>query len=115
MSCARMQTPTRCEPRGDNLMAKTLVGKPHIIVVGLTGKQKRIVVEQCGKIARLAFVPSSRASTHYSQSVDFVVLSRFVPHRFSVAAWGLPRLYCGGGLTAICRAISRFVADWTRR
>jgi len=93
-------------------MAKTARGMPCIVVVGLSGKQRRIVAEHCGSLARLDFVPSSRASTRYSPNVDLVLLSRCVPHRFSVAARGLRRLYCGGGLTAICRAISEFVASW---
>ena len=54
-------------------------------------------------------------SFDYSPNVDLVVLTRFVPHRFSVAARELRRLYCGGGLTAICRVICEFVASWAHR
>ena len=89
--------------------------RPHVVVVGLKGNQKRVVAEKCGGLAQLVFVPSSRASTRYSSNADFVILSKFVPHRFSVAARRLDSHYCRGGLDAICRAIRAFVASWTRR
>jgi hypothetical protein len=91
---------------------ETVGGKPCVAVVGLSDRQNRIVAQRCGMLARLVFIPSSRSDTRYSPSVDLVILSRFVPHRFTVGARRLRRLYCGGGLTAICRAIHEFVANW---
>jgi hypothetical protein len=99
----------------EETLTKTVGGKPSVVIVGLSDKQKRVVAEQCGELARLGFVPSSRASTRYPPGVDLVVLSRFLPHRFSVAARGLRRRYCGGGVSAICRAIREFVSNWGRR
>jgi hypothetical protein len=99
----------------EKTLAKTVGERPSVGIVGLSDKQKRVVAEQCGGLARLGFVPSGRASTRYPPGVDLVVLSRFVPHRFSLAARGLPRLFCGGGVTAICGAIREFVSNWGRR
>jgi hypothetical protein len=94
----------------EEVFLATSVGtKPTVIVVGLHGKQQQIVAEKCGAVARLAFIASSRASTRYSPNADLIVLSRFVPHRFSVAARRLQRVYCGGGLTSICAAILAFI------
>ena len=93
-------------------MIEMVGGKPCVAVVGLSDRQNRIVAQRCGMLARLVFIPSSRSETHYSPSVDLVILSRFVPHRFSVAARSRPRRYCSGGVTTICKAICDFIAGW---
>jgi len=82
--------------------------KPRVAVVGLLPDQNRVVEERCGRVARLAFIPSSRTSTQYPPSVEFVVLSRFTSHRSSVAAGELPRHFCRGGLSEICGVITEF-------
>jgi hypothetical protein len=91
---------------------ETVGRKPRIAIVGLIDRQNRIVAQRCGMVARLVFIPSSRSDTHYSPSVDLVILSRFSPHRFSVAARSRPRRYCGGGVATICAAICEFIAGW---
>jgi len=84
--------------------------RPGVAVVGLLPGQHRVVEERCGTLARLLFIPSGRSATGFPPGVQFVVLSRFVPHRFSVAARKLPRRFCRGGLAEICRAIIEFAA-----
>lgn len=77
----------------------------HVVIVGMAGKLSRRVTERCGDLVRLSFIPSGRSDTRYPPSADFVVLTRWIPHRFSVTAQGIPNCYCPGGLTQICRAI----------
>ena len=91
-------------------MIDTVGGKPCVAIVGLSDRQNRIVAQQCEMLARLVFIPSSRSDTRLPMSVDLVILSRFVPHRFSVAARSRPRRYCSGGVTTICKAIREFIA-----
>ena len=81
----------------------------HVVIVGMSGKLSQQVTERCGGLVRLSYIPSSRSATGYPPSADFVILTRWVSHRFSVTAHGIPGCYCPGGLTQICRAIRELV------
>jgi hypothetical protein len=77
----------------------------HVVIVGMPGKLSRRVTERCGDLVRLSFIPSSRSDTRYPPSADFVILTRWVAHRSSVAAKGIPGVFCDGGQTQICQVI----------
>ena len=87
---------------------------PHIAIIGLKPGLARSLARRQRGVGRLSFLDGSRSSTSLPRSVDWVVVSRFAPHRWTVAALQyLPRgrvVYCEGGLTALLRLVSAIVA-----
>ncbi len=88
-------------------MPRPNANHPRVAVVGLNSRLARQVWRQCHDFADLVFIDADRARTEFPCSVEFILFSRFVPHRAYVAARGLPRIFCPGGLATIVGQVSR--------
>lgn len=81
-----------------------------VAVAGSSEKHVALVARRCEAFAKVVFVDARRARTDYPGSIEFVLLTRFIPHRASVAARGIPRKFCRGGLESQCRIIAEAAA-----
>ncbi len=83
----------------------------HITIVGLKSNQAHLVERQFAGTIRFSFLPADRSSTRMPTGADWVIMSRFIPHRWSRAAFGqFPRgrvVFCGGGMVSIRRHVEQ--------
>jgi hypothetical protein len=85
----------------------------NITVVGLKNNQARSLERHFAGIARFTFVPADRCDTRLPLGAEWVIFSRFVPHRWTVAArHQLPRsrvAFCVGGVVSVIRQVAHIV------
>ena len=71
--------------------------------------QARAVESQFARAVHFTFLPANRSATRLPSGTDWVIISRFADHRWSVAAFGqLPRgrvLFCPGGVVSVLRLV----------
>lgn len=62
----------------------------HITIIGMKPNQTRTVQSQYGQTVRFTFLSSDRSSTRLPPATDWVIATRFIQHRWSVAARKFP-------------------------